>query len=270
MTDNAVTYNEANVADKIDRMLSDAGLPQQLDRRQIHRLDQFHAGGADAVDKVIESLHLDGGTQVLDVGSGFGGPARQLADQTGATVVGIDITRNYVDAANALTKRCGLDDRVTFEHTDLADLADDRVFDAALTMHVQMNVANKQAWFSTIADHLSVGATLGVWEICTVDHDDDIAWPMPWSIDGTDSHLVTPDELRADIAAAGFVVDEWIDETSWTNDWFTNSAGQPPNGPALPMLLDDGLTRILNLAVALSEGTLAVVRGQFHKPGPTS
>jgi cyclopropane fatty-acyl-phospholipid synthase-like methyltransferase len=46
----------------------------------------------------------------LDVGSGFGGPARQIARRTGNHVTGIDITPAYVSAARDLTAKAGLRD----------------------------------------------------------------------------------------------------------------------------------------------------------------
>jgi len=72
-----MTYEEKTVSQTIDRVLSehpglDASAAGALDG-----LDQFHIGGAAATDKLIGSLGLVEGDRVLDVGSGFGGPARQ-------------------------------------------------------------------------------------------------------------------------------------------------------------------------------------------------
>jgi hypothetical protein len=39
----------------------------------------------------------------------------------------------------------------------------------------------------------------------------------------------------------------------------------PPDGPALPALLEDGYTRIINYALALRSGDLQVWRGAFSK-----
>jgi hypothetical protein len=50
----------------------------------------------------------------LDVGPGFGGPARQIGRRAGGRVTGIDITPAYVDAARDLTARTGLRDLVDF------------------------------------------------------------------------------------------------------------------------------------------------------------
>ncbi len=258
-----MTYNETDLVATIDRLYEEAGPPAGWSPMALGALDQFHAGGYEAVDRLVATLDIRPGDQVLDVGSGLGGPARYLAASTECRVVGVDITEAYIDAARRLTARCGLDDRVRFEYIDIADLPVDPPFEAAMTMHVQMNVANKAEWFEQIADHVVAGGRLAVWEVCRTG-DAQPLWPMPWSIDGSDSHLTTPDGLLDAIGAGGFKVAEWIDESAWVGSWFESRfAGGPPRVPSLPMLLDDGYTRTLQFAGALADGTLTIRRGAF-------
>jgi len=258
-----MTYGETAAGQTIDRLLSehpdlDASADGALDN-----LDQFHAGGADAVNLLIGSLALAEGDRVLDIGSGFGGPARQIARRTSSRVIGVDITPAYVDAARDLSARAGLGDLVRFQVGDIATFEPDPLFQAAITMHVQMNVQDKAAWFAHIARCLAPGARLAVWEVCQPSQAD-LAWPMPWSLDGTDSFVVSADSLRASIEQAGFTAAEWTNETAWVQAWFTKTfANGLPAGPALPMLLDDGYTRVINYAAALSNGSLEVWRGSF-------
>ncbi|MGI5230693.1 methyltransferase domain-containing protein [Actinoallomurus sp. CA-142502] len=56
----------------------------------------------------LTNLALAASDRVLDLGSGFGGPARQIARRTAHHVVGIDLTPAYVEAAQALTAKTGL------------------------------------------------------------------------------------------------------------------------------------------------------------------
>jgi SAM-dependent methyltransferase len=260
-----MTYAETDVSQKIDRLLSehpdlDASAGGVLDN-----LDQFHIGGADAVDLLIGALALARGDRVLDVGSGFGGPARQIARRTGSRVVGVDITPAYVDAARDLTARAGLGDLVQFRAGDIAAFEPDPLFQAAITMHVQMNVPDKTAWFGQIGRCLAPGARLAVWEVCQPGRAS-LPWPMPWSLDGTDSFVVTASSLRASIEQAGFAATEWTNETAWVQAWMARTfADGPPAGAALPMLLDDGYTRVINYAAALSSGSLEVWRGTFTR-----
>lgn len=263
-----MTYSEPDVAAQISAALDSADDGAGFTPEQTGLLDQFHAGGVGAVDKLIATLAVSQGDRVIDVGSGFGGPARRVAEQTGAIVVGVDITPAYVEAAEALTARMGFADRVSFQIADIMDMAVTEPFDAAMTMHVQMNVEDKQTWFAAIRNVLAPGARLAVWEVCA-NTERQPAWPMPWSLDGSDSFLVSSDDLRQSITAAGFDELKWSDETAWVNDWSATVLpdGVPRPGLALPMVIDDGITRVVNFATALRDGTVSVMRGSFRRAG---
>jgi ubiquinone/menaquinone biosynthesis C-methylase UbiE len=263
-----MTYAETAVGQTIARLLSEQpGLDPSADGA-LDGLDQFHLGGAEATDRLIDDLALAAGDRLLDVGSGFGGPARQLARRTGARVTGIDITPAYVDAARDLAARTGLSDLVDFQVADIASFEPDPLFQAAITMHVQMNIQDKAAWFAQIARCLVPGAPLAVWEVCQprLGGSGSLTWPMPWSLDGTDSFVTSADLLRAAIEQGGFTTTEWTNETAWVQAWITKAFGNgPPAGPALPMLLDDGYTRVINLAAAVGDGSVEIWRGVFTR-----
>jgi SAM-dependent methyltransferase len=263
-----MTYEERAVGQTIGRLLSEhPGVNPSADGA-LDNLDQFHLGGPGATDLLIESLALRTGDRVLDIGSGFGGPARQIARRTGNHVTGIDITPAYVDAASDLTGMTGLSDRVEFRVADIAAFEPDPLFQAAVTMHVQMNVQDKAAWFGHAARCLVPGARLATWEVCQP-RPGNLSWPMPWSLDGTDSFVVSAESLRAAIEQGGFAAAEWTNETAWVQAWISKTfADGPPAGPALPMLLDDGYTRVINAAAALAVGSLEIWRGTFTRnPG---
>ena len=261
-----MTYTETDVVASIERL---SGSPlAALTREQRDQLDQFHAGGPEAVERLLPGLRLAPGTTVLDVGSGFGGPARQVAATTGCDVVGVDITPGYVEAARALTAAAGLTDRVRFVCTDLADL-EPSTFDAAYTMHVQMRVAHKRTFFAEIARRLGPGGRLAVFEVCRIG-DAEPALPLPWSLDGSDSYLATSDELRDTIQSCGFEVVDWVDETDWVREWFQQAAARMAaygTGATLPGLLDDGPARMLNFAAAIVRGVVSIHRGTFTRVG---
>ncbi|HXL90328.1 MAG TPA: class I SAM-dependent methyltransferase [Streptosporangiaceae bacterium] len=260
-----MTYAETDVSRTVRHLLDehpdlDASAPGALDN-----LDQFHIGGPGATDLLIGSLALAEGDRVLDVGSGFGGPARQIARRTGHPVTGIDITPAYVYAARELSARTGLEDLVTFWPWDIATFEPDPLFQAAITMHVQMSVQDKTTWFAHIARCLAPGARLAVWEVCQPGKAG-LTWPMPWSLDGTDSFVVTPGSLHASIERAGFTTSEWTNETAWVQGWIARTfANGQPSGPALPMLLNDGYTRVINYIAALGNGSVEIWRGAFTR-----
>ena len=260
-----MTYTEQAVDQTVHRLLAENDLAGPLTPEQLNFLDQYHIGGLTAVDRTITPMQLTAVDRVLDIGSGFGGPARRIAELTGAAVHGIDITSGYVDTATTLTRRCGLEHRVTFEHNGIEDHHPDRPYTAAISMHVSMNVSDKPSWYRAIADRLTVGAQFGIWDVCRTG-DGAAAWPMPWSIDGTDSHVGGPEQLRDSVAQAGFETLEWVDESDWVRDWITMTFGSGlPAGPSIPMVIDDGFTRTINFAGALAQGALGIIRGRFTK-----
>src|SRR5690349_7628822 len=60
-------------------------------------VDEFHIRGRAATLEIIEALGIDADSWVLDLGSGLGGPARTLAEQTGCTVTGVDLTSEFCE-----------------------------------------------------------------------------------------------------------------------------------------------------------------------------
>lgn len=257
-----MTYTETDLVASMQRLAGKDLTTFTQDQRD--RLDQFHSGGTKAVDRLLPSLHLATGMTVLDVGSGLGGPARQIARSTGCTVVGVDITRAYVDAAQALTHTAELAEQVRFVCSDIATF-DQTAFDAAYTMHVQMNVADKKAYFTEIAHRLTPGAHFATFEVCR-NGDTEPTPPLPWSLDGTDSFLATADELRDTIRSSGFELVEWVDETAWVRQWFEHLGAGLAAGAShatLPALLTDGPTRMLNFVIALTSGVVTIHRGSF-------
>lgn len=51
------------------------------DLTALGHLDQYHYGGVEANDHVIELLGIDDTVHCLDIGSGIGGPARYIASR---------------------------------------------------------------------------------------------------------------------------------------------------------------------------------------------
>ena len=183
---------------------------------------------------------------------------------TGGQVVGVDITQAYVDAATALTVTAGLSEQVEFVCADVDQLGRSD-FDAAYTMHVQMNVADKGAFFGGIADRLRPGAPLATFEICRSGSADPNL-PLPWSIDGVTVSWPRRKicSRRSGTAASSRSSGSTRRPGCWTGFSSVGLGLRPPGRTAtLPALLADGPTRMMNLAAALYSGILNVRRGSF-------
>ena len=70
--------------------------------------DQLHYFGTEAVDEAIASIRPPAGGRILDIGSGFGGPARYFADRTGTTVSAVELQPDMNATAADLTARTAL------------------------------------------------------------------------------------------------------------------------------------------------------------------
>jgi ubiquinone/menaquinone biosynthesis C-methylase UbiE len=85
-------------------------------------------------DALVASLGIAKGMRVLDLGCGDGTTAIPAA-QRGATVLGVDIARNLVEAGNARSKAAGLTN-CTFQEGDATDLHElpDGAFDLVISI----------------------------------------------------------------------------------------------------------------------------------------
>ena len=109
-------YGRGDVTRRILDALKAAGAdPDRLKLEDLAPVDEFHIGGRAATQYVLAKMPLGKDQHVLDIVCGIGGAARYLASAHGCRVTGIDLTPEYIDAANALTERVDLADRVRFE-----------------------------------------------------------------------------------------------------------------------------------------------------------
>jgi MPBQ/MSBQ methyltransferase len=176
-------------------------------------LDQFHGGGKAATVRLARLAGLKPGMQVLDVGGGLGGPARTLAAEFGCHVTVVDLTESYVRAAEVLTARLGLDDRVTHHVGNALELPfDDGTFDVVWTQNSGMNIAAKERLYVGIQRVLRPGGLLALQEPMAGPIQPPI-FPVMWARDAATSFLRVPAEMRALIEAEGFHTRTWEDVT---------------------------------------------------------
>jgi MPBQ/MSBQ methyltransferase len=176
-------------------------------------LDQFHGGGKSATVRLAHLAGLQPGMQVLDVGGGLGGPARTLAAEFGCHVTVIDLTESYVQAANILTARLRLADRVTHHVGNALELPfENGTFDLVWTQNSGMNIAAKERLYIGFQRVLRPGGLLALQEPMAGPVQPPI-FPVMWARDATTSFLRVPAEMRALIEAAGFRARAWEDVT---------------------------------------------------------
>jgi ubiquinone/menaquinone biosynthesis C-methylase UbiE len=206
-------YGVSGLGERLLSSLQEFGMDiDNLTQEVLAEVDHIHGGGQLNTAEHAALVKLDPEMAVLDIGCGIGGPARYFANVFGCRVSGIDLTQEYVDVAAMLTERCGLDDRVEFKCANAIDLPfDDASFDAAFCLNVTMNIENRTGFYAEVARILKPGGQFALSELGRGIGGEPY-YPLPWARDPSYSFLVSPDELRAGLEAAGFQIVHWIDE----------------------------------------------------------
>lgn len=235
-------YGRGQILDSILSALREMGKDlAQLAPTDLAPVDEFHIRGREATVELARRASLKPGFRVLDVGCGLGGSARYLASEHHCQVTGIDLTREYVEVANALADRVGLRDRVAFRQASALDMPfDDGSFDAVWTEHVQMNIADKRAFYSQIARVLAPHGRLLFHDIFE-GPGGALHYPVPWAEDASISFLASPETVRNVLQDLRFSVLDWDDKSQASLEWFIAAieklklSGPPPLGLHLLM-----------------------------------
>jgi ubiquinone/menaquinone biosynthesis C-methylase UbiE len=266
-----IYYGIGNIFEKIKTGLRSAG--KDIDSLTVDDLlpiDEFHTRGRKATREIAELSNIKASDLVLDVGCGLGGTARYLAQQYKCSVMGIDLTREYISVGTKLTVLVNLDDRVKLRHGSALDIPyEDERFDTVWTQHVQMNVADKKRFYSEIGRVLKPGG-------CFLFHDvfrkgeKSAFYPTPWAEEESMSVLATETEVQVILAEVGLAVDHWIGKVQESVEFFKGvlarmeAKGYPPLGIHL-LLGDNAIDKFRNYARNLSENRMTVAVGKAHK-----
>lgn len=261
-------YASYDVLARIRTALAEMGHdPDRISPEVLKPVDEFHIGGAEATVALLEKLDIRPDMEMLDIGSGIGGPARMVAARYDCRVTGVDLTPHFVEAARALSTMCGMADRVRFEVGSAVALPlPDASFDIALLLHVGMNVSDKEALFRETRRVLRDDGTFAVYEVMRTD-DGDLAFPVPWAETPDLSALETPQTYRAAAEAAGFTLQAEENRSEVALDFFSRLQAQAASG-APPLGLHNlmGPTvreKVANMIAAVRAGTIAPVQMIF-------
>jgi len=119
------------------------------------------------LQRLFAATNLAPGRTLIDLGCGHGGPGLWVATETGASLIGIDISPVGVALASEQAMRLGLAERTSFMVGDLTVTGlPDASCDAALSLDVLIFVPNKAAAAHEFARILKTGGILGLtsWE----------------------------------------------------------------------------------------------------------
>lgn len=223
-------------------------------------VDEFHTRGPAATKDLARLLAIKSGERILDLGCGIGGPARYLTRTFDVTVTGVDLTPEFIDTAIALSERVGMGGRIDFRVADALHIPfPDESFDIVWSQNVAMNIADRPALYREIRRVLNPGGRYGFTDI-TQGAGGPLHYPMPWASRPAFSHLLSIDDTRKTLEAAGFRIaaldDQTEDAAAQANARIAKD-GAAPSPLSTSMLIGNDYAAVVpNLARNLSEGRM--------------
>lgn len=252
-------YERADLLELIDAGLKEAGVdPLRPGPDDLSPFDEFHIGGKRATADFINRLGFHAGMTVLDIGSGLGGPARYVAHDIGANVIGIDLSPEYCVVATELSRRMGMGSRTQFRvgNAEALDFAD-ASFNGAYTIHTGMNILDKMELYKAVHDLLKPGAVFGIYDVMAGPTGKAPAFPLPWAATAETSHLVTPPDMEMMLTFCGFEIVTKADQSAQALSAF-EAASKIGDRPGLARVMGPEFMQSLqNLAVSVKNGALA-------------
>jgi len=265
-------YSPNNLYNKIIEGINNLGKDlSKITLDDLKPVDEFHIRGDVATKELIKLARFTADMNILDVGCGIGGSTRRLSHEVGCSVTGIDLSDEYIDAAERLTQLLHMQERVKFHAASALDLPfEDNHFDGAWSIQMNMNVEDKLEWLQEMYRVLIPGGRAVLYEVCGNKNKMDY-FPVPWAQDSSMSFLVPPAEFRDVITSAGFDIEVWNDKTDLAQKAFANKTEpmDKPNLPALGVHLlvgDDILTKAYNLRRNLDAESVSLIETVVVKP----
>lgn len=266
-------YGSTDISARILAALASAGKdPARLERADLAPFDEFHGGGIASTRDLARYAGLAPAMHVLDIGCGIGGPARTLAAEFGCRVTGIDVTREFVRAAEMLTTRVGMQAQCDFVHGNGGALPwPDASFDAVWSQNMLMNVADKARFFAEVARVLRPGG-LFAFESVLAGSGKPIHLPCFWAARAELSHLVTRETLEAQLDVAGLTVTALEDTTAAViaqgHKRRAAVAGTGPTNLSIAVIVPDDVHEKMDNALRNNEeGRTRTIKGVCRRSG---
>ena len=139
--------------------------------------DSLETAQNNKIQHIIKKLNLKPNQKVLDIGSGWGSLAIEIAKASKCEVIGITLSENQLEYSNKKAKELNLENQVRFKMMDYRELNEkfDRIVSVGMFEHVGRKFYNK--YFKTISKLLNNNGVALIHTIGSVNPPRD---PHPW------------------------------------------------------------------------------------------
>jgi len=205
--------------ERIYNELNELGLANSelLSVEDLSQFDQLHYHGIEALDVAIKILGVNFDDDVLEIGSGIGGPARYLTSKTGASISALELQPDQNELAQTLSQKCGIENNLHHICGDFLEYDwNEKQFDVIVSWLALYHIPDRPKMLSRCHKLLKEGAQfytedLYMREAFTDDESDELEREL-YAITLPNSSSYT-DELKA----AGFKINYCEDMTaSWS------------------------------------------------------
>ncbi len=233
----AAHYTSGGLVDRILQGLRQAGLSlDALSPEDLAPVDEFHTAGRITTLQALSLAPVEAGMRVLDAGCGLGGTSRHLAHERSCQVTGIDLTPEFVEAAQALTEWTGLGHACWFDvGSVLAMPYDDGAFDGAVTFHVAMNIGDRAGFYRELHRVVRPGGFLCLFDVMKGPAPG-MVYPVPWAATDATSILKSRDETVQLLDRAGFRLRREANLRAFATDFFRKAIVRAAHGEGPPPL----------------------------------
>ena len=114
------------------------------------------------IDHIIKKLNIKPNQKVLDIGSGWGTLAINIAQKTKASVTGITLSENQLEFSKNKVKELNLGNQVDFKLLDYRDLNEKYDHVASIEMIEAVGEKYMDQYFGTIKNVLNYGGTAAI------------------------------------------------------------------------------------------------------------
>ena len=139
--------------------------------------DSLETAQNNKIEHIIKKLNLKSNQKILDIGSGWGTLAIEIAQKTQCEVLGITLSKNQLEYSNKKAKELNLENQVQFKLLDYRELDEkfDRIVSVGMFEHVGRKFYKK--YFNKISKLLNKDGIALIHTIGSVNPPRD---PHPW------------------------------------------------------------------------------------------